>query len=280
MRRGKIILICSTLLIIGLLIIFPGRKWAREHVDYITATTDHPLGCASCHLYIKKDNFISKLVNAEYYSPFNLAVSGKGNRLYVVAEEKNELLLVDLTENKVIKSIRTGDRPHTVLLEEKRNKCYVSNQWSDYVLVTDPELSGVTDTLRTGNGPAGLELSTDGKYLYVVNSYSNDISVIDLRKGIEIKRLDAGNNPTGIQMSPDGKSLFITSRRGLIAPYGTTLMTELTIVNSVNQRVTEHRNIESAYLMENVAFTPSGDLAIVTLIRPKNLVPSIQVERG
>jgi hypothetical protein len=32
--------------------------------------------------------------------------------------------------------------------------------------------------------------------------------------------------------------------------------------------------------MENVAFTPSGDLALVTLIRPKNLVPSIQVERG
>jgi YVTN family beta-propeller protein len=33
-------------------------------------------------------------------------------------------------------------------------------------------------------------------------------------------------------------------------------------------------------MMENIAFTPAGDLAFVTLIRPKNLVPSIQVERG
>ena len=33
-------------------------------------------------------------------------------------------------------------------------------------------------------------------------------------------------------------------------------------------------------MMENVAFTPTGDLALVTLIRPKNLVPSIQVEQG
>jgi YVTN family beta-propeller protein len=32
--------------------------------------------------------------------------------------------------------------------------------------------------------------------------------------------------------------------------------------------------------MENVNFTPSGDLAVATLIRPKNLIPSIQVERG
>ena len=45
-------------------------------------------------------------------------------------------------------------------------------------------------------------------------------------------------------------------------------------------RVREHRSIESAYLMENAAFTPSGDFAIVTLVRPKNLVPSIQVEQG
>jgi YVTN family beta-propeller protein len=44
--------------------------------------------------------------------------------------------------------------------------------------------------------------------------------------------------------------------------------------------VVEHKNIESAYMMENVDFTPSGDLALVALIRPKNLLPSIQVERG
>ncbi len=32
--------------------------------------------------------------------------------------------------------------------------------------------------------------------------------------------------------------------------------------------------------MENVAITPSGDMAISTLIRPKNLIPAVQIERG
>ncbi len=280
MKRGKLLHICGIFLIIALLWIFPGRKWARKHVDFITATTDHPLGCASCHLYIQKDNFISKIVNAEYCSPINMAVSGKGDRLYVVAQEKNALMLVDLAENKVIKSIRTGNHPYNVVLDEKGNRCYISNQWSDYVLVTDLELAKITDTLTTGNGPAGLQLSADNRYLFAVNSFSNDISVIDLQQGYEIKRLEAGNNPIGIQLSPGGKIICVTSRRGLIAPYGSPLMTELTVVNSLTQRVTEHKNIESAYLMENIAFTPSGDLAITALIRPKNLVPSIQVERG
>ena len=240
----------------GLLLIFPGRTWSREHVNYITATNDHPLECFSCHLYIQKDNLISKLVNADYYSPFNLAVSRDGNLLYVVAEEENVLLVVDRAKNKIIRNISVGKRPHSVALDEKEQFCYVSNQWSDYVSVIDLSLLKVTDTLKTGNGPAGMTLSADGRYLFVVNSFSNDISVFDLENRSEIKRLDAGNNPTGIQLAPDGQILYVTSRRGLIAPYGTELMTELTVLNGITQRISEHKNIESAYMMENIAFTP------------------------
>ena len=74
--------------------------------------------------------------------------------------------------------------------------------------------------------------------------------------------------------------MYVTSRRALIAPYGDTLKSELTVVDEDTQRIKERRHIESAYMMENVAFTPSGDLAIMTMIRPKNYVPSIQVEKG
>ena len=56
-------------------------------MNYITATDDHPLKCGSCHLHIHKSAVISKIVNAHYYSPFNLAVSNDGRKLYVVAEE-------------------------------------------------------------------------------------------------------------------------------------------------------------------------------------------------
>ena len=81
-------------------------------------------------------------------------------------------------------------------------------------------------------------------------------------------------------MSPDGKVLYVTSRRPYIAPYGEPLISELTVVNDETERIAERKSVESAYMMENIAFTPSGDLAFVTMIRPKNLVPSIQVEQG
>jgi YVTN family beta-propeller protein len=280
MKTSRILLVIVFFSILGLIIYFPGRKWARGHVNYMTAVEDHPLNCFSCHVYTQKSGFISKLVNRKYLSPFNLTVSKDGSRLYVVAQESNELLVVDAGTHKVLDKIAVGNLPHSVILSGDGGKAYVSNQWSDNVSVIDLASSKVTDTLKTGNGPAGLSLSADGKYLYVVDSYSSNISVIDVITGEERKRFDAGNNPTGTELSPDGKTLYVTSRRALIAPYGETLKSELTVVDESTKRIRDRQNIESAYMMENVAFTPTGDLAIVTMIRPKNLVPSIQVEQG
>jgi YVTN family beta-propeller protein len=281
MKRSTLFIRLSGIIIVlALLICFPGQKWARAHVNEKTAATDHPLLCTSCHLYIQKTGLTAKIVNARYLSPINLTVSGDGKRLYVVAQESNALLIVDAEKNKVINKIGVGNQPHSVILSKDGLKAYVSNQWSDNVSVIDLSAGKVTDTLKTGNGPAGLALSADGKALYVVNSFSSDVSVINLISKEEINRITAGNNPTGIKLSPDGKSLFVTSRRAVIAPYGEPLVSELTVINDSLKRISEYKKIESAYMMENVAFTPHGDLGFVTLIRPKNYVPSIQVEQG
>ena len=281
MKNKKIYAIIGVLFALGLLLIyFPGRKMAREHVNTKTAVSDHPLLCTNCHLYTSENALVSKLLNADYYSPLNLAISKDGSRLYVVAQEANSLLVVDVEKQQIINKIKVGNQPHTVILSKNGQKAYVSNQWSDNVSVVDLTAAKVVDTLKTGNGPAGLSLSADGQFLYVVNSYSSTISLIDLKSGEERKRFSTGNNPTGVNLSPDEKTLLITSRRAIIAPYGEPVVSELTEIDVRTQRVTNRHNIESAYMMENVAFTPSGDLAIVTLIRPKNLVPSIQVEQG
>jgi YVTN family beta-propeller protein len=276
----KILLPVGVICIIGAVLYSPYHRWAKEHVNLMTATDDHPLKCGSCHFYIQKSGIISKIVNAHYYSPFNLAVSNDGRNLYVVAEEGNALLVVDTKKQKVTHKVEVGIRPHSITLSKEGKTAYVSNQWSDNVSVVDLTTFKVTDTLKTGGGPAGLALSVDERYLYVANSFSSDLSVIDLSTGEERKRLTAGNNPSGMQINTDGSLLYITSRRTLSAPFGDTIRCELTVVNDNKQRVVERRDIKSAYMMENIAFTPKGDLAIMPLVRPKNNVPTIQVERG
>jgi YVTN family beta-propeller protein len=276
----KTVLFTGIIIAVTLVIIFPFHKWARQHVNYKTGVEDHPLLCTSCHLYITKNKLIYSLVNAHYYSPINVAASKDGSKLYIVAQDGNALLIADQNKGKIISRITVGKHPHSVIISNDGKSAWVSNQWSDNVSVIDLENQNVTSTLSTAGGPAGLSLSHDGKYLYVANSYTSDLSVIDLSTGIEIQRLSTGNNPAGTGLSPDGKTLFVTSRRALFAPYGDTLNTEITLVNDSTHRIESRLNIESAYMMENIDFTPSGDMSIFTMIRPKNLVPSIQVEQG
>jgi YVTN family beta-propeller protein len=278
--KVKLFIIFGVIFVFGLLIYFPGHKAARTHVNYITAVDDHPLLCTSCHVYTSENKWISKIVNEDYYSPFNMAVSNDGSRLYIVAQDEDELMVVDTEKNILLNKINVGVHPHSVILNNDGRIAYVSNEWSDNVSVIDLETSKVIDTLNSGNGPSGLALSANGKFLYAVNTFGSDLSIIDLSTKEEIKRLTTGNNPTGTALSPDGKVLYVTSRRPNFASYGEPLISDLTLINDSTQKVIEYKHIESAYLMENIAFTPSGDLAITTLIRPKNLITSLQVERG
>ena len=281
MKKRINYLAIPAIFVIAVLYFYPkAHKWSRAHVNYITATEDHPLKCTSCHLYRNQSNLVAKLTSADYYSPFNMAVSADGNRLFITAEEGNALLIADTKKGKVIKKILVGEHPHSVVLSQDEKLAYVTNQWSDNVFVIDLGQAKVIDTIGTGGGPAGISLSADGKILYAVNSYTSNLSVIDLQTGEEKKRLNMGNNPTGIQSTPDGSLFFTTSRRTLGKPYDDTVLCEITVVDEKFQRVVERKKIRSAYIIENIAFTPSGDLALFTMIRPKNNMPTLQVEDG
>jgi YVTN family beta-propeller protein len=276
----KIIILSAVLLVLVLVIAIPGKKWARQHVNYITAVDDHPLNCLRCHLYTQKEGIIAKLINADYLSPFNMAISPDGETLYVVAQEANALMVVDIGSEKVLDKIPVGERPHSAILNSDGSVAYVSNQWADNVYKIDLSLGEVVDTFTTGAGPAGMVLTPDERFLMVVDSYSSEVSFIDLESGTETRRLMAGNNPVQAAISPDGRFLYVSSRRTLPKPYLTPPVTEMTVIDVARQRVTERKIFRNAYMMENVEFTPSGDMVMATLIRPKNLIPSIQVETG
>ncbi|HEC41732.1 MAG TPA: hypothetical protein ENI20_02755 [Bacteroides sp.] len=280
MSKYKTIIIISGLLLALILLMIPARKMSIEHVNWVTATDDHPLNCFSCHLYTQKDGLAARLINADYLSPLNLSISRDGSRLYVIAQEGNAMLVVDAEKDLVLEKIQVGNRPHSLVLDGSEERAFVSSQWTDQVFVIDLASNRITDTLATGGGPAGLAISPDDSYLYVVNSYSNNISIFDLETNKEKKRLRAGNNPVSAAFSPDGESVYVTSRRSLRTTYRTPPRTEMTVADTRTQRIRERMIFENAYIMENVAFTPGGDLSLTTLIRPKNLLPSIQVERG
>lgn len=267
----------ALVVVFGLII---GKKAARAHVNYMTAVDDHPVTCWTCHIYTQQDNVIATVLHSTYVSPYKLTISEDGEKLFVIGQESNELVVVDALKDEVIRKIEVGERPHTVTLSSDKQTAFVSNQWADNIVEINLEDYTILDTLKGGAGPADMLITPDGKYLYCVNSYSSDISIFDLNTREEKRRLKAGNNPVSIAIAPDGSEVYVSSRRSVPVEHMTSPMTEMTVAGTLYQRVSKRLRWKDAYIMENVNVTPSGDLAISTLIRPKNLIPAVQIERG
>jgi YVTN family beta-propeller protein len=280
MNRLKPFVIFGSIAMVVAFGLLMGHRAARTHVDWVTAVDDHPYTCWTCHVYTQKDNFIAKVMHETYVSPYTLTLSSDGSRLYVVGQESNQLVVVDAEAGKVLEKIGVGERPHSIALSPDGLSAYVTNQWADNIYRIDLEESRITDTLSGGSGPAGMVIDPAGDNLYVVNSYSSDISIFDLENQREKRRLKAGNNPVSAAMAPDGSEVYVTSRRSIPVPHMTSPITEMTVTGTKYQRVSDRKMWKDAYIMESVAVTPTGDLAISTLIRPKNLIPAIQIERG
>ena len=256
-----------------------GYMHSLEHVARYNAGQPHSLNCATCHVYPKREGLFANILNEDYLSPLNIVVSENGQRLFVTAQDGDALLVIDTESEQVIVQIPVGEFPHSIVLSEDEKTAYVSNQWSYNIYAIDLIENEVKDTLQAGTGPAGMYRDSNN-LLYVVNTYSSDLSIIDLKTGLETRRLMAGNRPMSIALTPDEKKAIISSRRTIPVSNRTAPQTELTVANTENRRITERKYFTSAHIMENVAVTPQGDLAITTLIRPKNLVPSVQIEHG
>jgi YVTN family beta-propeller protein len=279
MKKRKAYLIVVLAFVLGVAYM-AFHKWSVDHVLYMTGGVEHPIGCVSCHVYPHRDGFIANLVNEDYISPINATTNNDGSKLYVIGQESDLLIAVDTKSGEVLSSIKVGYRPHSVVITGDQQTAIVSNQWANNLYFIDLNTKQITDSVNVGGGPAGMALSMDGSLLYVANTYTNNVSVVDITQKQELKRLHAGNFPTNVAVSPKNDYVFVSSQRTVPIEFRTEPKTELTVLNAGNQRVEERRYFGSAHIMENVAVTPSGDMAIATLVRPKNNVPSVQIESG
>ncbi len=261
-----------------------GHGIAVEHTRYIMGGVEGhvatPTNCIPCHIEGGKNFITENFLDQQYHSPIDIAIAPDGHRLYVTAQESGQLLIVDTGQGRVAGTIPLGQHPHSVILSRDGRTAYVSNQWANTISVIDLAQEEIISELKPGDGPTGMALGPDERRLYVANNYSNDISVIDLESALEIRRLAGGQSPYAVALSPGGGSIYVVNKLTNPTPYRTPPATEVTVVDTRTLRVVERQVFDSAHALEGLDFTPSGDWVMVTLIRPKNLIPATQVNRG
>jgi YVTN family beta-propeller protein len=156
--------------------------------------------------------------------PLGLAVSPSNLTAYVVLDASNELGEINLVTNALVRQVRVGNVPHSVVISADGKTAYVSNEAgriakrNDFQLYSDgtpvvakyPEGSTatgtisvvdlakfrVTDSIETGLHPTGMAFW--GKKLLVANAYSDSITVIDTTNTNKAERTIDLGLPIGV----------------------------------------------------------------------------------
>ncbi|WML48592.1 glutaminyl-peptide cyclotransferase [Neobacillus sp. PS3-34] len=153
------------------------------------------------------------------FYPAGLSVSTDGKALFVVNNLNHSVSKVDLTANKMAKTVPVGKHPYAAILSKDGKSLYVSNWGESSISVLDPENLTVKNTIPVGLHPNAMVEDTKNGMLYVSNSDSDSISVVDPVKQKEIKSISlspykqapAGSQPNALTLSEDGHTLYVAN---------------------------------------------------------------------
>jgi len=79
-----------------------------------------------------------------------LKFSHDGTKLYVVCEDDDSLLAVDVRTRRVVAKVKVGHKPKDVAVSPDGRTLYVSNEWDDTVSEIDAASFTQRRTFATG----------------------------------------------------------------------------------------------------------------------------------
>jgi len=251
-----------------------------ESVNQFNKLPDQKLNDETTLLEIYHSNVKKNKNTVIYKTPFNLAISGDGKRLFVACEASNSLIIVNTMNDEILAEIPIGMQPHHVCLSPDEKRAYVSNRASDNISVVDTKTYKVISVIDVGDEPHEIVITKDGTTLYVANAGTYDVSIVDLKKGKEIKRLAASRGTWGAALSEDGRSVYFTNNLPRFGEFRTTSKSEITVIDTKSSTVKYRHTMVDANLVQGIAVAPNDEFVVVTLIRTKNLVPMTRNVQG
>jgi YVTN family beta-propeller protein len=243
-------------------------------------------GCEVCHQekashrLVLKEGYRPSETNRHYKTPVNLVVSADGRLLYVVCEQSDSLVVVDVTLGRVVDEIAVGSRPQDVSLSPDGKRVYVTNRFSASLTVIDTTSRRTVAEVPVGHEPHGVLTDHNGDRIFVLNTGQGSISVIDASKLVEVGRLVAGRGPWSLAAPGQGRFAYVTSTLPDIVPFRESPRSEITQVDLERGVVRKRLVVPEANMLQGIAAVPGSDVALFTMMRTKSLVPTTRLAQG
>jgi YVTN family beta-propeller protein len=215
-----------------------------------------------------------------YKNPVNLEFRPDGREVWVACEAGGSVAVVDVATRRWWRRSRSGGQATDVAFSPDGETAYVTARLDDAVAVVDVATRRLVRTIPVADEPHGIAVSPDGRNLFVMGTAHDAVSVVDVGEGRETRRLVASRNPWSKALSPDGRRLLVTNALSRFVPFRAPPASEITVIDVAGRRVETRWVVPESNLLLGVDWHPSGEFALATLNRTKNLVPMTRILQG
>ena len=141
------------------------------------------------------------------------AITPDGKYVLSTHGMRGNISVVDVEENKVIKTIATGKVPNYAIINKNGTYAYVSNTGENTLTEIDLKTWKVKRKLESGPAPEHLVFSKDQKTIYVTNPRAGKIAAVSVASGKIKKNYSIGKAVHGLDIGDDGETLFVSSKK-------------------------------------------------------------------
>ena len=141
------------------------------------------------------------------------AITSDGKYVLSTHGMRGAVSVVDLENNTVIKTVKTGPVPNYTLITKNNKRAFVSNTGNNSISEIDLQSWTVIRKLESGPGPEHMVFSKDEKIIFVTNPRAGKVSAVSVKNGKITKTYKIGNAVHGLDIGDDGQTLFVSSKK-------------------------------------------------------------------
>lgn len=132
-------------------------------------------------------------------------------KLYILSSKGDDVTVVDVATNQILKTITVGHEPHGVAAPKSEKLLYVATEGDKGMAVIDPARDEVIEKFNFfGRRPNEIEITSDGRFIYLPALADGVYEVFDTQKKQIIARIPTDGYPHNVVVSPDDRYMYLS----------------------------------------------------------------------
>lgn len=191
------------------------REVAVDDAANISYTTAYSSGDEPSDIWVVDGakQALTRIISVDTPGASGLALDKKANRLFVASRPKNEIIIVDLSTDKIVARFPSqGENPINLAYDAAGGRLFVVHQKPGGLAVLNAESGALIKTVETGENALGVLFDPKLNRIYVANRGAGTVTVIDGESYAVIANLTTGTFPQTLALDPETSTVYVTNK--------------------------------------------------------------------